>query len=371
MVVFAFVMPATANHFVLMAFINLTLICFWLHRDDWFEAAIPHLRTLVIIAYGFAFFHKLNWDFINPKNSCVISMLAGDLPLFTSVSQVISENQWMKSVLIYLTLVVEFLIPFFLVRPKWAKLGIALGSLFHLSLGPRFLTISTVFLAAYFLWLKAKISRWALAILAIVGGPVLFGLEVMTVKNASTPLEYVYTLAGVVCFLFVGGYFYLLLNRGLSEKFIDVKKSTSRVAIVLSVTLIFLCLNPYLGLRTLPAFSMFSNLRTEGGQSNHLLFSKSPIEFFDYQRDLVSIVSSSDSQFNSLEAQSVLLPYPLFLRILKDRGDLPPRTVYQYKSQQFLLTEEKLKQLIEEGDGWLFNKYLLFRSVLPDNNCHW
>ena len=34
---------------------------------------------------------------------------------------------------------------------------------------------------------------------------------------------------------------------------------------------------------------MFSNLRTEGGSSNHLLLKNNPLEFFDYQKDLVYI----------------------------------------------------------------------------------
>ena len=34
---------------------------------------------------------------------------------------------------------------------------------------------------------------------------------------------------------------------------------------------------------------MFSNLRTEGGSSNHLILSNNPLEVFPFQRDLVYI----------------------------------------------------------------------------------
>ena len=37
---------------------------------------------------------------------------------------------------------------------------------------------------------------------------------------------------------------------------------------------------------------MFSNLHTEGGQTNHLLFS-SPPYLFDYQQDVVQIIATS------------------------------------------------------------------------------
>ena len=45
----------------------------------------------------------------------------------------------------------------------------------------------------------------------------------------------------------------------------------------------------YLGLSTAGTFSMFSNLRTEGGASNHLIMKNNPLEVFDYQKDLVYI----------------------------------------------------------------------------------
>ncbi|CAJ1582955.1 hypothetical protein [[Mycobacterium] wendilense] len=50
----------------------------------------------------------------------------------------------------------------------------------------------------------------------------------------------------------------------------------------------------YLGLRTAGNFSMFSNLRTEGETSNHLLLSGNPLKLWDYQDDVVWIVDIDD-----------------------------------------------------------------------------
>ena len=44
--------------------------------------------------------------------------------------------------------------------------------------------------------------------------------------------------------------------------------------------------SPYLGLKTETAFAMYSNLRTEGGQSNHLLV-PAGVQLFGFQQDLV------------------------------------------------------------------------------------
>ena len=53
---------------------------------------------------------------------------------------------------------------------------------------------------------------------------------------------------------------------------------------------------PYLGLRTAGNFSMFSNLRTEGTTSNHLLLSSNPLKLWNYQEDVVKIIEIDDER---------------------------------------------------------------------------
>lgn len=60
------------------------------------------------------------------------------------------------------------------------------------------------------------------------------------------------------------------------------------------VALVFLGMTPYLGLRTAGNFSMFSNLRTEGETSNHLLLGGNPLKIWSYQEDVVWIVDIDD-----------------------------------------------------------------------------
>ncbi|MEB3321284.1 MAG: hypothetical protein VKI81_00485 [Synechococcaceae cyanobacterium] len=48
----------------------------------------------------------------------------------------------------------------------------------------------------------------------------------------------------------------------------------------------------YLGLRTAGNFSMFSNLRTEGSRSNHLLLGSNPIKLWGYQEDVVQVLQA-------------------------------------------------------------------------------
>ena len=63
---------------------------------------------------------------------------------------------------------------------------------------------------------------------------------------------------------------------------------------------------PYLGLHTTATWAMFSNLRTEAGRSNHFLI-PARAQVFDYQRDVVQIVRSSDEYLQSVARRYI--PY--------------------------------------------------------------
>jgi hypothetical protein len=54
-------------------------------------------------------------------------------------------------------------------------------------------------------------------------------------------------------------------------------------------------LTSYVGLRTAGNFTMFSNLRTEGARSNHLLLGSNPLKLWGYQEDVIRFVAIDDS----------------------------------------------------------------------------
>lgn len=60
------------------------------------------------------------------------------------------------------------------------------------------------------------------------------------------------------------------------------------------VVLLLHGLTSYSGLRTAGNFSMFSNLRTEGPSSNHLLLSGNPLKRWSYQEDVVRFTAIDD-----------------------------------------------------------------------------
>ena len=80
--------------------------------------------------------------------------------------------------------------------------------------------------------------------------------------------------------------------------------------------------SPYLGLKTTTAFAMFSNLRTEGGKSNHFFLAN--YEVFSYQTDLVRVLNANDPQFFQLITRGDLIPWFEFKRMISksNRPDL-------------------------------------------------
>jgi hypothetical protein len=67
--------------------------------------------------------------------------------------------------------------------------------------------------------------------------------------------------------------------------------------LVIGVFILLICfygITPYLGLRTAGNFSMFSNLRTEGSVSNHLLLGNNPLKIWGYQEDVVTVLGIND-----------------------------------------------------------------------------
>ena len=84
--------------------------------------------------------------------------------------------------------------------------------------------------------------------------------------------------------------------------------SLSHPALIGAVVVFLSGVSPYLGWRTLNAFSMYSNLRTEGDVTNHLLIPAS-VQPFSFQTDLVEIESSNVRELQLLTDGETLIPF--------------------------------------------------------------
>lgn len=87
---------------------------------------------------------------------------------------------------------------------------------------------------------------------------------------------------------------------------------------------VFFAMNPYLGLRTAGCLTMFSNLRTEGQTSNHLLFRNNPLKLFNYQEDYIYIIDI-DERWDS----------GIFDKVLFDVDDTVQRTAFNNEIRKY------------------------------------
>jgi hypothetical protein len=91
-------------------------------------------------------------------------------------------------------------------------------------------------------------------------------------------------------------------------------------SVLLAGSLILFGLTPYFGLRNYPAFAMFSNLQTEGDQSNHLIFRNS-WDMLNYQNDTVEILESDIPSVKDMQVNLGFLFHEKTLKLL-DRYNL-------------------------------------------------
>lgn len=100
---------------------------------------------------------------------------------------------------------------------------------------------------------------------------------------------------------------------------------------VVPLCLLLFGLTSHLGLRTAGNLSMYSNLRTEAGQNNHLLLGFHPIKLAGYQEDVVHIIDIGDAatigpdldRWGQLEGH--LLPFVEFRKLLwkwREKGEV-------------------------------------------------
>jgi hypothetical protein len=138
-------------------------------------------------------------------------------------------------------------------------------------------------------------------------------------------------------------------------------------------------LTSYLGLRTAGNFSMFSNLRTEGVRSNHLLLPGNPLKYWHYQDDLVRFVHIDDRQarigYQYRPLQGNQLPVVEFKKLIyawTRTGRVIPIT-FEYRgeihSTDDIVNDPVWRTPARDWDMLLMD----FRVVQPvgPNRCRW
>ena len=372
----------------------------------------PIVRLELLILYFFAVFHKLNADFLDPQTSCAVHFYAAQLQSLPFLLA--------GALPIYLTLAVEAAIPLLLCWAPSRNAGILLGLLFHAAVGfnpiSEFYNFSSMIFALLFLFASLRLdaswptrrlfesARWkdmpfsgkklsehlpwvalrrardhspsfprkressgrglntkdgtqgfqtaAKSFLTV--GAVLVGLILLVALNdlIATPADLVLPLWG-------------LYSAGLILLFVLLPKAPPArpafsfrpwpVLLVPLLTVLNGC-SPYLGLKTETAFAMYSNLRTEGGQSNHLLV-PAGVQLFGFQQDLIEIKDSSSGFLASLARRKLMLPFFEVRALLQQH----PTTSLTYERHTGSSTSPSAQ--LRQPIPWPLRKLLYFRPV--------
>ena len=282
-----------------------------------FESVAPLLRASTAVVYLFAGFHKLNRDFLfEPQVSCAGGFFDGLARQWVGVGL-----QLPPALIVALAVGVVLL-----------ELGLAVALLLPSPTG--------------LLRRGALIAAWSLHAVLALGGFFDFSALMFALLWSFVPPKWIespevmrrakWGLAIVLCASALSGLaaghrvMHLLQGASLIVMLVLVAlpilrawrtpPSTSaqshtgaavvpvpRMLWMFPALLALFASSNYLGLRTAGTFSMFSNLRTEGGRSNHLLVpARHPLLFADHAADLIWIDSLDPRARLIPESQSVI-----------------------------------------------------------------
>jgi hypothetical protein len=147
----------------------------------------------------------------------------------------------------------------------------------------------------------------------------------------------------------------------------------------LPVLLVLHGLTGYVGLRTAGNFTMFSNLRTEGPRSNHLLLGGNPFKLWGFQEDVVHFttfderLSPASYEHQSLEGQELpVVEFRKWIYGWTEAGTVVPMT-FVYRGQPYTTPNIVTDPVWRTPERSWAMRLMDFRIIQPDgpNRCRW
>lgn len=408
--------------------------------DAWFDSIRPLLQLTLVLVYFLAGFHKLNTDFINPDVSCVqrtitqlrqvfrtsllgipaalVLGVGGAVVAFLLLARARLHRNVIRllvlggvmgtaifallpadamdlpvktiaaSVLIVVVLCWELVGGPLLLVPRAQLAVVAFSWGMHASLAlVSFVDFGSLALALLFTFVPNNYQH-------LIGAPV-------TVLRRQVPRPLCYlalalvvglcnlwsTLAAGIVFnaatlVVIWPLLTALVGRTPRLPWPGVPlrlAGTPRLFLLFPVVLLFHAFTGYLGLRTAGNFSMFSNLRTEGPRSNHLLLGSNPLKIWGYQEDVVHFVEAYHQTarigYNYQSLQGNSLPVVEFRKLIQwwtEAGRTVPLT-FEYRGTRYS-TQDIVRDPTWRAKGWDWEMRLMdFRVIQVEgaNRCRW
>ena len=359
-------LPLVPNHIFVQIIILTTILACFIYsiikersnftKTKFYELFASVLRLELIIIYFWAAFHKLNTGFLNYRISCATVQIFN----FKDMIPFFPTPDWFIYINPYLTLLIEGLIPILLIIPKTRIYGLILGFCFHFILGFLY-TSFTIFIyslfslfipsssydkiktkvvelmdriwealpviSSYKHWKKTMFGNITINVVLVL--LIFFILRVFKAGGQRTLLPVSVGGLYLIFCIFLGITFIYFVVRRLKALRIDERLVfiPQKKWLLIFPAIVFLNgLLPYIGLKNIQVFAMFSNLQTEGGKTNHLLIPSS-FQLFNNLEDLISIKRSNNKGLNQL-SQGV------FRKIKRVTTVLIPKSYFEYMKEK-------------------------------------
>lgn len=352
--------PFVANHILFATLLDisflLVIIRNYSNRNKIYEGIFQISRFGLIALYLISVLHKSNSGFLNPDTSCASTFIAGltHLP--------IAYHTTLKVLAPYATLFIETSIALLLFFNRTIYVGVGLALITHLIWGLHpFIGVTDFSFMLYSLYillfprsLLDKIIYYCLKI----PRPFLYFFTFLTLslfiynylsmkpwlwnvdkdilfRKSNLPGLVIHYLWYLFAAITLTIYFLALRWHKVffKEKLSIPKFSTGSFSILFVI--FFIGITPYLGLRTSPAFSMFSNIQTLDTKWNHLFLPKS-FKIFPWEEDLALVTATTSPILQAI----IRLPIHFF--------DYGP---YQTPKQELYLPYKGLLAWISIYDG--------------------
>lgn len=367
----------------------------------WLASVAPAIRLELLVVYAWAFWHKLNWGFLDPRSTCAVSLYegtrwvlaqlgAGRLPLPAGAE----VAPW----LIAGTLAAEGGVPVLLLLRRTRTLGFVIALGFHLFLGlGNFYAFSAAATALLLLFapaeLTARLERcWdagsardrrryrllaAAGVLCVVAARL--GQTWHPGRSAARNLAAAATIGnrfGQLLFLSYVPLVAWALGHLRARSRLGLRELVLPPLPALLVFPLATALNgasPYLGLKTEYSFAMYSNLRTEQGSTNHVV--PLLLEVAPYQRDIVRVLASTEGGLAKLAERRTSIPFQeLHRRVQRalQRSGKDLGLSYERRGRVHVVPSARADPLLGRPLSLVEKKVLRFREIPFESQqcCH-
>jgi hypothetical protein len=364
--------PVIGNHTVLLGLVNLSLvIALAVERASgkhWLDLFAPAGRVVLLASYAFIAFSKLNSGFFDPAESCAV-VFGDEVVRWVGVS-----IGWgpLQNAVIWATVVAELAVPLLLWRRPRLGVPFALALHFLFALDPvgHVYDFSSALFPLFLLFTPADFDpwfeeRWRPVRPRLAG----LGLAMIVAFLVLAAFDMRASLAGYPLWLF---YAIVLLGSAIAYGARWVEKPVAlRPHPAFGFVLALVLLNgvsPYFELKTTFGFNMYSNLRTEAGQSNHFVITRT-LPLRDGQEHVVEIVDSSDEALRGYREQRLGLTYQSLRAYLADHPEVSLR--YRLGGQEYLVERAADVPELVAAPGVLVQKLGAYRAIdlEGENGC--